>query len=134
MEAAFGRELALQFLLALDGADSVVDAEHLVVAGDDLAGAAGLAVVEQDEVLDEVQQPVFGQHAVEQDLGLDAAFVLFAVALPLGEMLPLAGDGAVAGAVAVADDEKGVVMEGVGDARVAEVVGQVVVEPARMFR
>ena len=112
----------------MHGGDGVVDAEDLVVAGDDFAGAAGLAVVEQDEILDQVEQAVFGEHAIEQHLGFHAALVLLVVPLPFGEVLPLAGDGAVAGAVAVADDEKGVVVERVIDAGFAEVVGQVVVE------
>ena len=43
-------------------------------------------------------------------------------------MLPLAGDRPVAGLVAVAHHEKGVVMEGVGDAVLGEIVGQVFVE------
>ena len=66
------RELALQLLLPRDRRHGVVDAEHLVIARDDLARRARLAVVEQDEVLDEVEQPVMRQHAVEQHLGLDA--------------------------------------------------------------
>ena len=48
--------------------------------------------------------------------------------LPLGEMLPLAGDRAVAGAVAVADDQEGVVVEGMGDDVLVHVVAQVAVE------
>ena len=51
-----------------------------MVARHDLARAAGLAVVEQDEVLDEVEQPVLRQHAVEQHLGIDAALVRLVVA------------------------------------------------------
>ena len=99
-----------------------------MVAGHDLARAPGPAVVEQDEVLDEVEQPLLGQHAVEQRLGIHAPLVLLGVALPLDEVLPLAGDRAVAGLVAVAHDEEGVVVEGVGDAVLAQVVGEVVVE------
>ena len=127
-EAAVGRDFLLEPLLVFHGDDGVVDAEDLVVAGDDFAGAAGLAVIEKDETLDQIEQPVFGEHAVEQDLGFHSALVLFVVPLPFGEMLPLAGDGAVAGTVAIADHEESVVMEGVVDAGLAEVVGQVVVE------
>ena len=43
-------------------------------------------------------------------------------------MLPLTGDRAVAGAVAVADDEEGVVVEGVGDDVLIEIVVQVAIE------
>jgi hypothetical protein len=46
------------------------------------------------------------QHAVEQRLGLDAAFFVLLAALPFGEMVPLAGDGAVASAMAVADNRR----------------------------
>ena len=122
------RELPLQLLLPHDRRDGAVDAEHLVVARHDLARAAGPAVVEQDEVLDQIEQPVLRQHPVEQRLGIQARLVLLVVALPLDEVLPLAGDRAVAGLVAVAHDQEGVVVEGVGDAVLGEVVGQVVVE------
>ena len=88
----------------------------------------GPAVVEQDEVLDQIEQPLLGQHAVEQRLGVHASLVLLGVALPLDEVLPLAGDRAVAGLVAVAHHQEGVVVEGVGDAVLAQVVGEVVVE------
>jgi hypothetical protein len=126
-EAAVGRNFRFEPLLIFHGGDGVVDAEDLVIAGDDFAGAAGFGVVEQDEILDQVKEAVLGKHAVEEDLGFHAAFFLLFVALPFGEVLPLAGDGAVAGAVAVTDDEESVVMEGVIDAGLAEVVGQVVV-------
>ena len=43
-------------------------------------------------------------------------------------MLPLAGDGAVAGAVAVRHDQESVVMEGMGDDVLVHVVGEVVFE------
>ena len=122
------RKLSLQLLLPPDRRHRVVHAQHLMIAGHHLARRAGLAGVEQDEVLHDVQQPVMGQHAVEQHLGLHTALVPFVLALPLGEMLPLAGDRAVAGAVAVADDEEGVVVEGVGDDVLVQVVAQVAVE------
>src|SRR5262249_15828981 len=44
------------------------------------------------------------------------------------KMLPLTGDGAIACAVAVADHQKGVVVKGVGNAALVQIVGQVVVE------
>ena len=127
-EAAVGRDFLLEPLLVFHGGDGVVDAEDLVIAGDDFAGAAGLAVVEEDETLHQIEQAVFGEHAVEQDLSFHAGLVLFIVPLPFCEMLPFAGDGAVSGAVAVADHEEGVVVECVIDAGLAEVIGQVVVE------
>ncbi len=99
-----------------------------MVAGHDLARAPGPAVVEEDEVLDEVEQPLLGQHAIQQRLGIHAPLVLLRVALPLDEVLPFAGDRAVAGLVAIAHHEQGVVVEGVGDAVLVQIVGKVVVE------
>ena len=92
------------------------------------AGGTRLAVVEQDEVLYDVQQPVMRQHAVQQHLGVYIALVRLVEPLPFGEVVPLAGDRAVAGAVAVRDDQESVVMEGVGDDVLVHVVGKVVVE------
>ena len=63
-----------------------------MIARNDLARDAGLAGIEQDEVLHEVEQPVVGEHAVEQDFRFHAALVALVLALPLGEMFPLAGD------------------------------------------
>ncbi len=99
-----------------------------MIARHDLAYRAGLALVEQDEVLDDIQQPILGQHAVEQHLGLHAALVRLVQPLPLAEVLPLAGDRAIARAVAVADDQEGVVVEGMGDDVLVHVVAQVAVE------
>ena len=100
-----------------------------MVSRDDFARGARLALVEQDEVLDDVQQPLVRQHAVQQHLGFQAALVPLVEPFPLGEVLPLAGDGAVAGAVAVRHDQEGVVMEGMGDDVLVRVVGEVVVKP-----
>ena len=49
-----------------DGRNGAIDAEHLMIARHHLAGLARLAFVEQDEVLDDVEQPVMRQHAVQQ--------------------------------------------------------------------
>jgi hypothetical protein len=91
-EAAVGRDFLLEPLLVFHGGDGVVDAEDLVIAGDDFAGAAGLAVVEEDETLHQIEQAVFGEHAVEQDLSFHAGLVLFIVPLPFCEMLPFAAE------------------------------------------
>ena len=127
-EAPLRRKLQLQLLLPHHRRHRPVDSQHLVVARDHLPRRAGLALIEQDEVLDDVQQPVVRQHAVQQHLGINAALVGLVEPLPLGEMLPFAGDRAVAGAVAVGDDQKGVVVEGMGDDVFVHVVGEVVVE------
>ena len=51
-----------------------------MVARHHLAGRPGLALVEQDEVLDDVEQPVVRQHAVEQDFGIHPALFVFLAA------------------------------------------------------
>ena len=127
-QAPLRRQLLLQLFLPRHGRQRPVDAQHLVVPRNDLPRGARLARVEQDEVLDQVQQPIVRQHAVQQHLGFQAALVRLVEPLPLGEMPPLAGDRAVAGAVAVRHDQEGVVMEGVGDDGLVHVVGEVVVE------
>ena len=122
------REFELQLLLSRHRRHCPVDAEHLVVSRNDLPRGARLALVEQDEVLDDVEQPIVRQHAVQHHLGFQAALVRLVEPLPLGEVLPLAGDRAVAGAVAVRHDQEGVVMEGMGDDVLVHVVGEVAVE------
>ena len=129
LDQSLGRgKTPLQLFLPHDGHHGVVDAEHLVVPRHDLACAASTAIVEQKEIFDQVQQTLLRQHPVEQRLGIHAGLVFLGVALPFDEVLPLAGDRAVAGLVAVAHHQEGIVMEGVGDAVRGEVVGQVVVE------
>ena len=99
-----------------------------MVARYHLARGTGLALVEQDEVFDQVEQPVRAQHAVEQGDGGQVALVGFLLPLPFVEVLPLAGDRAVAGLIAVRHHEEGVVVEGMGDHVLVQVVAQVVVE------
>ena len=122
-EAVIEGEFAFELFLALDGGDGLVDAQELVVAGDDFAGGPGAAGIEEDEVFEDIEEAGLGEHAVKEDFGFDAAEVSFVEAFPFGEVVPFAGDGAVAGAVAVADDEEGVVVEGVGDDMFAHVIG-----------
>ena len=94
-----------------------------------LAHRSGLAGIEQNEVFDNVQQPVFRQHAVEQHLGGHAALVLFVQPFPFAEVLPLAGDGAITGVVAIADDQKSVVMKRMGHDVFIKVITQIAIEP-----
>ena len=112
----------------LHGHNRTVDAEHLVVARHYLARAARSAVVEQDEVLDQIEQPLLGEHAIEQRLRIQTRLVRLGVALPLDEVFPATRDRAIARLVAIAHHQKGVVMKGVGDAVLGQVVGKVVVE------
>ena len=60
-----------------------VDAQYLVVPRNYLPCRACFALVEQDEVLDNVQQPIVCQHAVQQNLGFQAALVRLVEPLPL---------------------------------------------------
>ena len=87
-----------------------------------------LAVIEEDEVLDKVEQLVVREHAVEQHLRFQAALVSLIQALPLPKVIPLAGNRPVAGAMSVADNEERVVVKGVGDDVLIKVVPQVAVE------
>ena len=127
-QAPLRRELQFQFFLVRHRRHRPIDAQYLVVSRNDFPCGTRLALVEQDEVFDNVQQPIVRQHPVQQYLGFQAALVRLVEPLPLGEVLPLAGDRTVAGAVAVRHDQEGVMMEGVGDDVLVHVVGQVVVE------
>ena len=91
-QALSGREFSLQLPLMQHEGHRVIDAEHPVIASHDFARRARLAVVKQNEVLRQVQQTPVLQHAVQQHLRFQAAFVLLIEPLPFGEMLPLAGD------------------------------------------
>ena len=77
-----------------------------MIARHNFARCAGLAVVKQNEVLDQIQQTPVVQHALQEHLRLQAAFIAFVEPLELGEVFPLAGDGAVARVVPVTDDQE----------------------------
>src|SRR5262249_31113496 len=127
-EPPFRWKLPFQLFLTLYRRHRVVHTQYLMVTGHNLARPARLAVVEENKIFDEVEETVMSQHAVEQYLGVNIASVCLVTALPLAKMLPLAGDGAVACTVAIADHQEGVVVEGVGDAVLVQIVGQVVVK------
>ena len=99
-----------------------------MVARYDLARATRTAVIEKDEVLDQIEQPVLRQHAVQQDLRVQAPLAALIVALPLNEVFPTARDRAVAGPVAVAHHQEDVVVEGVRDAVLVQIVREVLVK------
>ena len=84
----------------------VVDAQVLVVAGDDLAQPA-LGLLVQHKVFGKVQQPVrvagAAQHGLQRD---DALFPLGVDLLPLGKMLPAAADAADPALAAVGEDDQ----------------------------
>ena len=127
-QAPLGRKLLFQFFLSRHGRHRPVDTQYLVVSRDDFPRGTRLALVEQDEVLDDVQQPVVGEHAVKHHLGVQAPLVRLVEPFPLEEVLPPAGDRSVTGAVPVRHDQEGVVMEGMGDDVLVNVVGEIVVE------
>ena len=128
LEPLARRKPALDLLLPNHRRDSLIHTQHLMVARHHLAHCPGFAGVEQDEVLDDVQQTVLGQHAVDQHLGGHAALVPLVQALPFAEVFPGAGDRAIAGAVAIADDQQCIVVEGMGDDVLVEVIAQIAVE------
>jgi hypothetical protein len=101
----------------------------LLVARDDFPRPARPAFVERSEVLDYIQQPIVRQRAVQQDLGINAPLVPLVIPLPFDEMIPFTCNRAIAGAVAVADDQEGIVMESVSDDILVEIVAQIAVEP-----
>src|SRR5438045_2191700 len=99
-----------------------------MISGNDLASSTGAALIEQNKVLYKIQQVLFGEHSVKERLRVHAPLVFLGVALPLDEVFPLAGNRAIPRLVAIADHQKGVVMEGVGDAVFAQIVRKVVVK------
>ncbi len=112
-----------------DRGHRAIDAEDLMIARHDLAGCTRFAVIEEDEILDQIEQTPMVQHAIQQHLSLEATFIALFEALPFGKVLPLAGDGTVARMVAVADDQECVVVESVGDDVLVEIVAQIAIVP-----
>ena len=86
-EALLRRELQLELLLACHGLHCAVHSQHLMIPPNHLPGSSGLTLIEQDEVLEDVQEPVMRQHAVQQHLGVHAALVRLVEPLPLSEVL-----------------------------------------------
>ena len=72
-----------------------VDAQELVVAGDDLHGLAA-AVVEEQKVLEDVHEVGFAAQAIERSFEIHNARLIFGQALPLVEVRVLAGQRAEA--------------------------------------
>lgn len=92
LKALLRWEHALQLLLPLDRTYREVYAKNLMVACNYLPGCARLTFVEQDEILDDVEQTVVRQHAVEQHFGIHLAPFGLAESLPLVKVFPFAGD------------------------------------------
>ena len=94
-----------------------------MIAGQDLGGASA-GVVKENEVLQQIQEVFLFADTPQHGLQGHAARLLFAETLPLMEKLVLAAQCAHLSLQAVGEDEKGVVVEQVGDG--VQVVGVVV--------
>ena len=106
------------FVIRLQPLDHAIHAQILVIARHDLVRAA-LRSVEQDEVLDDVEQPLPVQHAVKQDfeqrLILRRLRVILVQSLPAVEMLLGRSDRPVLRIVAVGNHHQRVPVEQVRD-------------------
>ena len=95
--------------------EGVVDAEVLMVPGQQLDEPAG-QLLEGDEVLDDVEQPLLGAHAPDDRLQRDRPLLALGVdLLPLREELPTRGDGPDLRLRAVGEDEEPIRDEQVRD-------------------
>ena len=121
-------QLALVVPCLLQRLDGVVDAEELVVLGQNLDQPT-LRLHEEGEILDQIEQPFRLAGATDHRLQRDDALLPLAVdLLPVVEVLPGGGDAADLALAAVGEDQERVVPEEMRD-RVL-VVAQVVVEGA----
>ena len=114
-----------------DGGEGVVDAEVLVVLGDQLDRAPAL-LHEQGEVLDQVEQPRRVARAAQHGFQRDDALLPFAVdLLPVVEVLPPGRERADLAGAAVGEDDERVVREELRDGGlvVAQVVPERVLQP-----
>ena len=108
------------------GGDGVVDAEHLVILGDDLDQTA-LAVSEQGEILDVIEQALRLTGATQQHFQrYPPGFVFTGDSLPLEEPLPVGAERANATGVAIGGDQEGIAPEQLRDGGL--VVGEIVIE------
>ena len=105
------------------GLHRLIDAQVLVVTGQDL-GRAAAGVIEEDEIFQQIEKILLFADAPEHGLQGHAALVLLAETLPLVEELVLAAQGTHLCLQAVGEDEEGVIPEQVGDG--VQVVGVVV--------
>ena len=115
-------QLALPFFAFSHCINGEVDAEELVVAGEDLLRLAR-GLIEEDEVLHKIHQVPLVANPLEQRLHSHHARLLFGQTLPFMEVLPLGGHRADLSLFTVAQHHDSVVVEKVWD-RVL-VVGEV---------
>src|SRR5262249_16467436 len=84
-------QFAEAVLALLHRLDPAIDAEKLMVTGDDLDQLAR-AVVEQDEVLEQVEKIALGADPFEQGLHVHHAWFILIETFPLVEVLIAAGE------------------------------------------
>ena len=121
-------KLPLERLLPHHCRHRLVHAQQLVVARHHFAHGPDLAGIEQNKVFNNVQQAVFGQHAVQQHLGGHAAHVFFVQPLPLAKMFPGAGDGAKTRVVPIAHNQKSIVVKRMGHHVFVQIIPQIAVK------
>ena len=108
-------ELTVVVLDFADGLDGLVDAEELVVFGDDFDERA-FSGIEKGVVFDEVEESVFFAGALDYGVeGDDAGFGFIADLFPLTEVIPGCGDAADDALAAVGEENDGVVVEELRD-------------------
>ena len=103
------------FSIAAQIAQGLLDAEILMVLGNDLLGALA-AVVEEDVIFDQVEQALGRADGAEIGFEIGGAGFGFAVdSDPRGEVVPGGGEAADSGGEAVREDHQAVEVEEVGD-------------------
>ena len=107
-------ELAVIQLSGGVGLDRLVDAEVLVVAGQNLGGAPARVVIE-DKVFKQVEEVFLFADTAQHGFQRDAARLLLAEALPFVEEFVLAAEGAHLGLHAVGEHEEGIIIEQMRD-------------------
>ena len=107
-------QLAVIELPGRVGLDRLVDAQVLVVAGQNL-GSAAAGVVIEDEVFKQVEEVFLFADAAQHGLQLNAAGLLLVETLPLVEEFILAAESAHLGLHPVGEDQKSVIVEQVRD-------------------
>ena len=97
-------------LAVLVSTDGLVDAEILVVAGQNLGGAP-TGIVVKDEVFQQIEEGLFLADALQHGFQFHAACIAFLQTLPLVEKLVLAAKRTHLGFQSIGQHKKGIVME-----------------------
>ncbi len=118
-------QLAQPCLAVAYRVDRAVDAEKLVVPGDDLFRLAD-ALIEQNEILHQVEKIALVAHALEQRLHVHRPRRLLGQTLPFVEVFPAAGDRTDLRLLAVAEHHNRVVVKQVRNG--VAVIGEVLLE------